>query len=198
MTITGIDMVSGLGLIATIGDHTRFASSEKLVSYLGLNPSVRQSGSGPARHGRITKRGANHARALLVEAAWAASRVPGPLRSVLHAGDVAPGKPGRSRGNCKEAGDDHMACFESPGGLRVRPSEPCRSEAQICRAPCWNATPAGRRGIAAGYYCAETRAEERERLENAERAYERVVSGWRQAGPGSRPTNPSPESNTST
>jgi transposase len=33
MTITGIDMVSGLGLIATIGDHTRFASSEKLVSY---------------------------------------------------------------------------------------------------------------------------------------------------------------------
>jgi hypothetical protein len=24
MTITGIDMVAGLGLIATIGDHTRF------------------------------------------------------------------------------------------------------------------------------------------------------------------------------
>jgi transposase len=58
MTITGIDMVSRLGLIATIGDHTRFASSEKLASYLSLNPSVRQSGSGPARHGRITKRGA--------------------------------------------------------------------------------------------------------------------------------------------
>ena len=74
MTITGIDMVSRLGLIATIGDHTRFASSEKLASYLSLNPSVRQSGSGPARHGRITKRGANQARALLVEAAWAASR----------------------------------------------------------------------------------------------------------------------------
>jgi transposase len=40
MTVPGIDMVSGLGLLATIGDHTRFASSEKLVSYLGLNPSV--------------------------------------------------------------------------------------------------------------------------------------------------------------
>lgn len=42
----------------------------------------------------------------------------------------------------------------------------------------------GRRGIAAGYYCAETRADERARLENAERAYERVVGGWRQSGSG--------------
>jgi transposase len=40
----------------------------------------------------------------------------------------------------------------------------------------------GRPGIAAGYYCSETRAAERERLENAERAYERVVSGWRPSG----------------
>jgi hypothetical protein len=108
MTITGIDMVSGLGLIATIGDHTRFASSEKLVSYLGLNPSVRQSGSGPARHGRITKRGANHARALLVEATKGGVAGSWSFALVLHAGDVTSRKPGRSRGDRKEAGRDHF------------------------------------------------------------------------------------------
>ena len=55
MTIPGIDMVVAVGLAAAIGDVARFASAEKLVAYLGLNPSVRQSGDGPARHGRIAK-----------------------------------------------------------------------------------------------------------------------------------------------
>lgn len=59
----------------------RFDSPQRLVSYLGLNPSVRQSGPGPAHHGRITKQGRGHARGMLVEAAWAAPRVPGPLRA---------------------------------------------------------------------------------------------------------------------
>src|ERR1700733_13922120 len=37
--------------------------------------------SGPAYHGRITKQGRGHARGMLVEAAWAAARAPGPLRA---------------------------------------------------------------------------------------------------------------------
>jgi transposase len=81
MTIPGIDMVVALALTAAIGDIERFASPQKLVSYLGLNPSVRQSGPGPAYHGRITKQGRGHARGMLVEAAWAAARAPGPLRA---------------------------------------------------------------------------------------------------------------------
>ena len=60
---------------AAIGDIGRFESPQKLVSYLGLNPSVRQSGPGPAYHGRITKQGRGHARGMLVEAAWAAARI---------------------------------------------------------------------------------------------------------------------------
>src|SRR6516225_8947616 len=48
-------MVVALALIAAIGDIERFAKPEQLVGYLGLNPSVRQSGPGPAYHGRITK-----------------------------------------------------------------------------------------------------------------------------------------------
>ena len=50
-------------------------------SYLGLNPRVRQSGNAPAVHGRITKAGPAQARGMLVEAAFAASRAPGPLRA---------------------------------------------------------------------------------------------------------------------
>ena len=56
-------------------------SAEKLVSYFGLNPRVRQSGGQPASHGRITKAGPAHARGMLVEAAWSAARTPGPLRA---------------------------------------------------------------------------------------------------------------------
>ena len=81
MTIPGVDMVVALAMKAAIGEITRFDEPQKLVSYLGLNPSVRQSGPGPAYHGRITKQGRGHARGMLVEAAWAAARAPGPLRA---------------------------------------------------------------------------------------------------------------------
>ncbi len=52
MTIPGIDMTVALAMKAAIGDVSRFNKPQKLVSYLGLNPSVRQSGPGPAYHGR--------------------------------------------------------------------------------------------------------------------------------------------------
>src|SRR6202045_2012757 len=74
MTIPGVDMVVALAIMAAIGEVGRFEQPQKLVSYLGLNPSVRQSGPGPAYHGRITKQGRGHARGMLVEAAWAAAR----------------------------------------------------------------------------------------------------------------------------
>jgi transposase len=61
MTVPGIDMVVALALKAAVGAIERFEAPQKLVSYLGLNPSVRQSGPGPAHHGRITKQGRGHA-----------------------------------------------------------------------------------------------------------------------------------------
>lgn len=81
MTITGVNALIALSLLAAIGDISRFASPEKLVSYFGLNPSVYQSGLQPAKHGRISKRGRSHARGMLVEAAWAAAQTAGPLRA---------------------------------------------------------------------------------------------------------------------
>ena len=81
MTIPGVDSTVALSIVAAVGDFGRFASPGQLVSYLGLNPRVRQSGSQPASHGRITKQGRAHARGMLVEAAWSAARIPGPLRA---------------------------------------------------------------------------------------------------------------------
>ena len=81
MTIPGIDATVALSLAAAVGDFRRFSSPERLVSYLGLNPRVKQSGAQPASHGRITKQGRAHARGMLVEAAFTASRTPGPLRA---------------------------------------------------------------------------------------------------------------------
>ncbi len=81
LTITGVNLTVAAGLVAAIGDVKRFSGPDKLVSYFGLNPRVRQSGLGLAQHGRISRHGRAHARAMLVEAAWAASKAPGPLRA---------------------------------------------------------------------------------------------------------------------
>jgi transposase len=81
MTIPGIDVTSAATMLAVIGDITRFPTSRHLVGYVGLDPSVRQSGNSPARHGHISKRGSTAARHVLVEAAWAAIKTPGPLHA---------------------------------------------------------------------------------------------------------------------
>jgi Transposase IS116/IS110/IS902 family len=81
LTIAGVNLTVAAGLVAAIGDIHRFSSPQHLVSYFGLNPRVRQSGLGLAQHGRISKIGRSHARALLVEAAWAAATAPGPLHA---------------------------------------------------------------------------------------------------------------------
>jgi len=81
MTITGVNLTVATGVMAAIGDIRRFDDPGKLVSYFGLNPRVRQSGLSAAYHGRISKVGRSHARAMLVEAAWAAAKAPGPLHA---------------------------------------------------------------------------------------------------------------------
>jgi len=81
ITITGVNLTVATGIVAAIGDISRFNSPQKLVSYFGLNPRVRQSGLGAVHYGRISKVGRSHARAMLVEAAWAAAKAPGPLHA---------------------------------------------------------------------------------------------------------------------
>jgi len=81
MTVPGVNVICAATFLAAIGDIRRFGSARRLVAYLGLDPRVRQSGSEPARSGRISKRGSGAARWALVEAAASVVRQPGPLRA---------------------------------------------------------------------------------------------------------------------
>jgi transposase len=65
----GIDTLSAFVLCLEIGDWTRFSRPDKLAGWLGLVPSLNQSGES-RRQGAITKTGSGYARRLLVEAAW--------------------------------------------------------------------------------------------------------------------------------
>ena len=78
-------MVVATGLLAAIGPVERFAGPDKLVACLGLNPSVRRSGEGRPRHGRITKQGRTHPRAGHAGRGRLASGArSGPLRAFVH------------------------------------------------------------------------------------------------------------------
>ncbi|MDP2350537.1 MAG: IS110 family transposase [Chloroflexota bacterium] len=79
LTIPGIGLVTAASILAVVGDIGRFDRPAKLVSYLGLDPRVRQSGDRPAMRGHISRAGQAHARGLLCEAAHSAVRSPGPL-----------------------------------------------------------------------------------------------------------------------
>src|SRR5205809_7947660 len=77
--LCGINLITLYGLIAAIGDINRFANSRKLVAYLGLNPSVCQSGEWEGatalkRHGR------GAIRALLIQSAKKLLQVNNPLQ----------------------------------------------------------------------------------------------------------------------
>lgn len=67
--LRGIDTLSAVGLCAEIGDFARFERPTQLMSYVGLVPGERTSGE-QRRQGPITKTGSQHARRLLIEAAW--------------------------------------------------------------------------------------------------------------------------------
>ncbi|WP_140846787.1 IS110 family transposase [Paracoccus sp. FO-3] len=81
MSIAGINVAVATALIAAIGDISRFCAPDRLASYFGLTPRIRQSGDRGAIHGRISKQGNTIGRTMLIEAAWSAASVPGPLRA---------------------------------------------------------------------------------------------------------------------
>jgi transposase len=65
----GIKSLTAAGLVAEIGDFSRFERAPQIMSWVGLVPSEHSSGD-QRRQGGITKSGSSHARRLLVEAAW--------------------------------------------------------------------------------------------------------------------------------
>jgi transposase len=81
ITVPGVNVICAATFLAAVGDIRRFPTSRRLVGYLGLDPRVYQSGSAPAKGGRISKQGSPAARWALVEAAWSVVQQPGPLRA---------------------------------------------------------------------------------------------------------------------
>lgn len=71
----GIDTLSALALHLEVHDWQRFARAPQLACWLGLTPSLSQSGESSAQ-GAITKTGSGYARRLLVEAAKHYGRAP--------------------------------------------------------------------------------------------------------------------------
>ena len=73
MTQPGVDPVTALAFVVTIGDVGRFSRSKQVSSYLGLIPREHSSG-GKQRMGSISKQGNRFLRTLLVEAAQSVVR----------------------------------------------------------------------------------------------------------------------------
>jgi transposase len=64
----GIDLIAAVGVLAQIGDITRFLNPRHLMGYLGLIPSESSTGD-TVKRGGITKAGNGRVRRILVEAA---------------------------------------------------------------------------------------------------------------------------------
>jgi transposase len=182
MTVPGIDVVVALGLTAAIGPITRFSGLDQLVAYMGLNPSVHQSGNCRPQHGRITKLGRTHARTMLVEAAWQAVRSPGPSRGYYQ-------RIAARRGNHIAAvavarklavivwhmltkGEDYAHVPPALHARKLRDLD-LRSGQPERR---------GQRGAAYDYNLTLTRQEERRRGEQAETAHRLLAEGWTKRG----------------
>ena len=183
MTIPGVDATVALSIVAAVGDFTRFRTPDKLVAYFGLNPRVRQSGGQPASHGRITKAGPAHARGMLVEAAWSASKAPGPLRAFYQRVRARRGMQVAAVATARKLavlcwhliikGEDYAFALPSLIAHKQRKLE-LRAGAPPAR---------GRKGHAARYSLAAVRAAERDLAAQGEAAYRTMVAAWQPAGP---------------
>jgi transposase len=68
-TMPGIGLITSLTILAELGDLRRFRGRAAVANYAGLTPRVRRSNE-TTWTGGISRRGSNHLRAMLVEAAW--------------------------------------------------------------------------------------------------------------------------------
>ena len=183
MTIPGIDVTTAATLAAVIGDVRRFPTSRHLVGYLGLHPTVRQSGNGPARHGRLSKEGSAAARHVLVEAAWSAAKSPGPLRAFAQRTAARRGRPVATVAVARKLavlawhllsrGEDYA--FARPALVRRKRRLLELAAGAPKRKPGPNGQPL--------WANKEERHAERAIAEQAETAYRRLVADWQAAGP---------------
>lgn len=184
LTIAGVNLTVAAGLVAAIGDVHRFASPQKLVSYIGLNPRVRQSGLGLAQHGRISKHGRSHARAMLIEAAWAAAKAPGPLHAFFIR---IRARRGHQVAAVAVARKLAVLCWhllsKDVDYQWARPGLVASKLRSMQLQAGMPARKGGKRGIAYVYNVKELRDREIDIARTAESVYERFVSHWQPRRP---------------
>lgn len=91
-TIPGVGPYIAANLIGEIQDISRFSSYKQLISYAGLDPRIKKSGSSVNHVGRLTKRGSAHLRRSVFIAASVA-RQRDPYFKALYDKKRAEGKP---------------------------------------------------------------------------------------------------------
>lgn len=74
MTIHGIASIRALEIVSEIGNIKRFESHEKLCSYAGLVPSIRQSGT-KLVFGRLIKQSNKNLKCVFIETSWSLIRL---------------------------------------------------------------------------------------------------------------------------
>jgi transposase len=182
MSVPGVNVQTAATFMAAIGDIRRFSTPRKLVSYLGLDPRVRQSGSGAARHGRISKAGASEPRHMLGEVAWKVMLTPGPLRAFFERIRARRGPQVAATATARKLVVLfwHLLSREQDYAF----ARPAMTRNKIRRLELLAGAPPqkGRHGIAGGKSKAVFDAE-RELSRQAEAAYRRLVSDWRSTGP---------------
>jgi transposase len=192
MTIPGVDAAVALAIVAAVGDFHRFRSPEKLVAYFGLHPRVRQSGGKPALHGPITTAGPAHTRGLLVEAAWAASTAPGPLRAFYQR---VCGRRGKQVAVVATARKLVVLCWhlsvKGEDYAFARPSLIAHKQRKL-ELRAGQPAARGRPGPASGYHHKAIRDAERRLAEQAEHAYRTLTAGWQPTPPADRRRPPAP------
>jgi hypothetical protein len=182
MTITGVNLAVAAGIVAAIGEISRFNSPQKLVSYFGLNPRVRQSGLGAAHHGRVSKIGRNHARAM-VEAAWAAAKGSGPLHAFFVR--IRARRPSDRCGGRGSQAHCALLAFVDEGqdNLWARPALVANKTRAMQLQAGHPQQKGSRRGPAYAYKIKSLRDREILIAAQAEQSYERFVSQWKPRRP---------------
>src|SRR5206468_7429874 len=182
MSVPGVNLQTAATFMAAIGDIGRFASPRKLVSHLGLDPRVRQSGNSAARHGRISKEGASEVRHMLGEAAWKVTLTPGPLRAFFERVRARRGAQMAATATARKLVVLFWHLLTSNQDYAF--ARPAMTRSKVRRLELLAGAPAQKRrkGIAGGKSKAVFDAE-RELSRQAEAAYERLVSDWRSTSP---------------
>ena len=144
---------------------------------------MRQSGNHPASHGRITKHGRAHARGMLVEAAWAAVRTPGPLRAFY---ERIRARRGMQIAVVAAARKLAVLCWHLViKGEDYAFARPSLTEQKLRKLELRAGMPArrGKRGKAAAHNHTAIRHRELQLSQQAEQAYRQLVADWQAKQP---------------